>query len=177
MTTENSFIEFYHKLEHALPKSTADERMKWASIIIDRNYDLKELSKLLFENKQISTRFLWLLSDIGGIDSKVLFDELPYLFNLRDKINHLETKASFANYWLLVGVPIQNEAEAITLLFEWLQSNEVNVHTKSRSLFVLFNLTKKYPELKNELKLCLEDQLDKNTPDFNKRANKILVEL
>ena len=45
---------------------------------------------------------------------------------------------------------------------------------KSRALFVLTKLVKKYPELKNELKLCLEDQMDKNTDSFRKRAMKEL---
>ena len=35
----------------------------------------------------------------------------------------------------------------------------------------------KYPELKNELKLCLEDQIDRHTNDFKKRATKIVMKI
>ena len=71
----------------------------------------------------------------------------------------------------------QNEARAIDLLFSWLQSANTNVTTKSRALLVLFRLTKKYPELRNELKICIEEQMDRYTVDFAKRAKKILNEL
>jgi hypothetical protein len=42
---------------------------------------------------------------------------------------------------------------------------------------VLFKLTKKYPEIKNELILCINDQMDKYSIDFKIRSTKILNEL
>ena len=60
---------------------------------------------------------------------------------------------------------------------KWLLATDTNVSIKSRSLSVLFRLTKKYPELKNELKLSLEDQMDKHSREFKKKAVKILAEL
>ena len=168
---------FYKELENSLPKSTSDDRKIWASTIIREDLDIKYLSKLVLCKEEVASRFLWLLSEIGEIDSSKLFKELPFLLDLNDKIKHVDTEASFANYWLISGVPIENEAKAIDLMFTWIQSADVNVTAKSRSLFVLFNLTKKYPELKNELKICLEDQMDKNTKDFSKRVKKILNKL
>ena len=42
-------------------------------------------------------------------------------------------------------------------------------------IFILLNLAKKLPELKNELKLCLEDQMDKYSKDFRKRSGRIIL--
>jgi hypothetical protein len=172
---ENS--KFYNELKVSLSHSTADERNAWASTLIKNKIDLKEMSNLLMCDKKIASRFSWMLSDIGTLEPSTLLTELPFLFKLSDEITHINFKISFATYWKLCGIPVENESEAINLLFGWLQSGNINVTTKSRALFALYNLTKKYPELKNELKICLEDQLDKNTKDFNKRAQKVINKL
>ena len=170
-------LELYNELKLSLPTSSAEERKVWASIIIEEEIEIKDLSNLLFCEKKIASRFSWLLSGIGALDSNKLLNELPFLYSISDQITNINFKHSFATYWSLCGVPSQNEAEAIDLLLGWIQSSKINVTTKSRSLFAFYNLTKKYPDLHNELKHCLEDQLDKNTTEFKKRALKILDKL
>lgn len=168
--------EFYKELEFSLATSTGEKRKIWAATIIEKDIDIKDLSKLLECERKIAIRFLWLLSDIGILNPNKLFAELPFLFELCENLNPIY-KTSFASFWLYVGVPFENEGKAIDLLFHFLLSNDTNVTIKSRALLVLFKLTKKYPELKNELKLCLKDQMGKYTTDFEKRVTKILIEL
>jgi len=100
--------------------------------------------------------------------------ELPYLMNFCSAVNQ-DYKTYFASYWLYVGVPFENEGEAIDLLFQFIVSPKTNITTKSRAVLVLFNLTKKYPELKNEFRYSLKDQLNKYSKDFDKRITKILM--
>jgi len=169
--------ELYNELKENLQKSTHEQRKAWALIISEKQFSLKPFSKLLECKPAVPSRFLWLLSDVGNCDSKLLYNFLPYLLELRKDLGHIKTEASFANLWLIAGVPEENEAQAIDLLFNWLQSSDTNVTTKSRSLFVLFNLANKYPDLKQELKLSLIDQMDKYSSSFQKRASKILHQL
>jgi hypothetical protein len=168
--------KFYKELEFSLATSTEKKRKIWAGTIIEKDIDIKDLSKLLKGEQKIAIRFLWLLSDIGILNPNKLLAELPFLFDLCEHLNPIY-KISFASFWMYVGVPSENEGKAIDLLFHFLLSNDTNVTTKSRSLLVLFKLTKKYPELKSELKLCLKDQIGKHTNNFEKRATKILIEL
>ncbi len=168
--------DFYQELESDLPKSTEEQRQIWARIIVEQDLDLRELSKLVFLNKKVATRFLWMLSGVGMIRPQKLFHALPFLFKLFDELDPAY-KTAFANYWRIAGVPPEDEGKAIDLLFEWLLSAQITVTIKSRAIFVLFELTKKYPELKNEFKLCLIDQMDKYSKDFKKRAGKILLEM
>jgi len=170
-------IEFYNNLETSLPTSTVDIRSKWVSEIIEKKIDIKDLSKLLWSDKRVSTRFLWLLSEIGIMSPNILHKELPFLLQLSDEIKQIDFKKSFASFWLISGVALKNESRAIDLLFNWIQSFSTDITTKSRALMVLFKLTKKYPELKNELKICLEDQIIKNQDSFTKRAKKIIDKL
>jgi len=176
MNVKLSNTEFYKELESFLPTSTVEKRKMWATTIIEKDIDIKDLSELLKCEHKIASRFLWLLSEIGGLNPNKLFIELPFLFELCD---HLDPnyKKSFATFWLIAGVPSENESATIELLFQWILSKDTNVTIKSRSILVLFNLTKKYPELKNELKLCLKDQMDKHSNDFKKRVRNILVGL
>ncbi len=176
MNTNFSKTKFYNELESSLPASTAEKRIIWATTIIERDIDIKYLSKLLRGEQKIAIRFLWLLSEVGALNPNRLLIELPFLLDLCDQLNPIY-KTSFANFWLIAGVPSENEGQATDLLFQWLLSADTNVTIKSRSLRVLFKLTKKYPELKNELKLCLNDQMDKHSHDFKKRAGKILSEM
>lgn len=177
MMNRLSISAFQTELKSSLPKSTAREKHIWAAIIIERGFEIKTLSALLLCEKEVALPFSWLLSDIGILSPDTLLKDLPYLFELSDKVRHFNFKLSFASYWRLCGVPPENEAEAIDLLFEWLRSPGVNVTTKSRASFVLLNLTKKYPELKDELKISLQEQMEHQTKDFRKRAEKIIAEL
>ncbi len=171
-----STAKFYRELEASLPASNGEQRKRWATTIIEKNIEIKNLSKLLKGGQKIATRFLWLLSDIGILSPDRLLSALPFLFEVCEHLNP-DYKTSFASFWLYAGIPPENEGRAIDLLFHWLLSPDTNVTIKSRSLWVLFKLTKKYPELKNELKLCLKDQMDKYSKDFKKRATKILMEI
>ena len=165
---------FLKELKSLLPKSSFEQRKMWATFIIEKNIDLKELTELLNCEKKIATKFLWMLSDIGILSPNKLLTELPYLLNLCNTVNQ-DYKTSFASFWLYVGVPSENEGEAIDLLFQFLVSPKTNITVKSRSILVLFNLTKKHPELKNELRYSLKDQLNKHSKDFDKRVAKILM--
>ena len=143
---------FYKELESSLATSTEDQRKIWATTIIEQGISIKELSKLLECEPKVATRFLWLIARIGMSNPNKLFIELPFLLKFCNKVNPIYI-TSFANLWLIAGIPEVNEGEAIDLSFNWLLSADTNVTIKSRSIFVLFNLTKKYPELKNELKI------------------------
>ncbi len=176
MTTNFLTSKFYKELESSLPSSTEVERRIWANTIIEKDIDLKHLSNLLKGEPKIASRYLWLLSDIGIFNPNKLFTALPYLFDLCNQLDPIY-KRSFASFWLYAGVPIENEGAAVELLFQLLISTETNVTIKARAMLVLFKLTEKYPELKNELKLCLKDQMDKYSVSFKKRVIKVLNKL
>lgn len=177
MSSSFSNTDFYRDLESGLAQSTEEQRRAWARTIVEQDIDLKQLSGILHAEKKAATRFLWMLSGIGIEKPAKLLEVLPFLLKTMEEINNPVYLTSFANYWLIAGIPFENEGKAIDLSFEWLLSADINVTIKSRAVFVLFNLTKKYPEIKNELRLCLLDQMDKYSKDFHKRAVKILKEL
>lgn len=177
MNPQSKSSLFLDELKTSLPDSSAQQRKDWATIIVKEDFNLQNLSDILFSDYKIASRFLWLLTDIAELDSQKLSNDLIFLFERCSELDHIKIEASFANYWLICGVPVEKEAEYIDYLFKWLHSTESNITTKSRSLFVLFELTNKYPDMRNELKLAIHEQLDRNSNDFKKRATKILAAL
>lgn len=168
---------FYDHLLQHLAASTGADRKRWGEQIAAEEIDVRELIPLLFANKKTAYRFSWLLSDIGVANPQKLFGVLPYAFAQRDKTEIPGFEQQFAKYWRIAGIPEEDKGTAIDLLFNWLTYPKTTVHIKSVSLEVLYTLTQEYPELKNELKLCIEDELERNTPAFKKQAKKILVKL
>lgn len=176
MKTPFSVTEFYEELKSSLPASNMEIRKVWVLTILEQDVDLKDLSGLLLCDRKVATRFLWFLTEVGMADPKRLFSELPFLWEFCNQLNPAY-KQSFVSFWRIAGIPPENEGEVIEYSFQWLQSTDTNVTIKSRAALLLLKLTKKYPELKNELKLCLEDQMKKYSRDFEKRVAKVLQEL
>jgi hypothetical protein len=176
MSMDVNFKMFYQELATFLPKSNGKQRVKWATKIIEEDINLRELAALLLSEPKVATRFLWLMSDIALLAPNKFIEQLSSIFELIES-HHPSYTTAFASFWSYVGVPINDEAKAIHLLFQWLLSPKVNVTLKSRAMIALFKLSQKYPELKNELKLCLEDQLGKYSKDFDNRVGKILLQL
>lgn len=173
MAAKVTYSEFYNELKTSLPTSNLEQRKIWINRIVDEDIQLQELSDLLKCEPKIATRFLWFISEIGLINPTQLLKELPYLLEFSNQINPTY-KPSLASYWRIAGVPVENEGQAIDLLFQWILSTEVNITLKSRAILVLFKLSKKYPEIKNELIVCLNDQMNKYSKDFRKRTMKVL---
>lgn len=169
-----SVAEFIAHLSQVLPFSTGKQRRQWAQEIIENSYSLKKLVVLLNKDARTANHFLWLLSDVGVLNKHYLQNFLPWM------LTHLKTlpenyRVAMASYWYLVGVPEENEGEAIDNLFQWLLSNKVNSSIKSRAIWVLVQLSKKHPEIIPEFLLCLESSVDSHTADFQKRVRKTIA--
>lgn len=163
----------YHILQSSLPTATGPQLKALAKEILQNNTDLRTLFPLLQADKKTAHHFLWLISDIGLLDKTYLHGYLPELLQFMKTCNQTY-QASMSNWWRIAGVPEENEGEAIDLLFQWVLSNEVTPTIKMRAFEVLVRLCKKYPDIKQELKICLEEQRGRYTVDFGKRVGKML---
>ena len=61
--------------------------------------------------------------------------------------------------------------------FSFIESNTTAVAIRAFSFTTLYNLSKLYPEIENELKLVIEERWNNETAAFKSRAKKILKEL
>lgn len=167
----------FNDLKLNLPKSNAHQRKTWAKKIVDNEINLIELNSLLKQDYEISSRYSWLLSDIGEYNKSYLKESLTSLFEIKNEISSIDIDDRFIKYWRIVDIPKHQEGYALNMLFEKLISIDSNASIKCYAMELLFQLSSKYADIKNELKLSIQDQLGKNTKSFDKKALKILNEL
>jgi hypothetical protein len=76
-----------------------------------------------------------------------------------------------------VEIPEDYHGQVMNSCFDFILKRETAIAIKAFSLHVLFNLTKLYPEIKNELKLVISENMEFETAAFQSRGSKILAKL
>jgi hypothetical protein len=76
-----------------------------------------------------------------------------------------------------VKIPENLHGILANICFQYLQNPSEAIAIKVFSMTIIHNLTKEYPELKEELKFILEEQLPFQSAGFRSRAGKILKDL
>jgi hypothetical protein len=150
---------------------------KWARFIAENDIELNDLLGLLDEDRFTILRFLWLTGGLVEFDPERVAPAVPYFFAKRFEVKVPNYDRSLAKFCWLAGIPEEIEGEITNALFQWILDPKVSTSTKSFAVLALFNQTQKYPDLKNELRMVIEDQLDKNGSSFEKRAGKVLAKL
>lgn len=169
--------EFKSLLIEQLPTSSGDQRKEFAKHIIEQTIPLNKLKDCLWKEPKLSSRFLWLLSDIGNENPAYLHSFLPQLIAEKDKIVYPKYPSSLAYQFIIAGVPISIEGEVLDLVFTWLSDSKTAVTTKSRALKVAQNLMIQYPEIKGELRVVLENIKHNKSDNFSNKIQQVLNEL
>ena len=76
-----------------------------------------------------------------------------------------------------ISIPEAFHGEVMDTCFSFVESPQTPIAIKAFALTTLFNLSKIYPEIKQELILIIENQIDNGSPAFKSRAKKILQQL
>ena len=137
---------------------------------------ITELIQLFQGNNQhISNYAGWIISYIGEKKPELLHKYSPVVIQkLGDKEPAQALIRNIFRTLQFVEIPEKLEGFVLTKGFEFLNNNNSSIAIKVFSMSVLYNLSKKYTEIQNELKLSLENQLGHASAGFKCRANKIL---
>ena len=74
-------------------------------------------------------------------------------------------------------IPKYLQGRCANLCFERLLDRKEAIAVKVFAMTVLFNISKEYTELQQELRVVLEDQLEQGSAGFRNRAGKILAQI
>ena len=166
------------ELGNSLLQDNSDKnRRNWAEKIVNEKIPILNLVDLLDAEKLIATRFSWMVGDVCELEPKVVFPAIHLFWSKRHEVDITNFNRSLAKMFCLCGIPKEIEGEAVSEMFEWLTDPDAIVSTKNYSLLALGNLSGKYPELGQELRAVIEDQLPKNSVAFEKCARKVLKQL
>lgn len=134
----------------------------------------------LFQKKEqhLSVYAGWIISYLGENNPQLIKNHLSVIIQkLDDEENNSALIRNIFRTLQFVEIPHQYEGFVLTKGFDFLNNNNSPIAVKVFAMTVIFNLSKKYPEITNELKLSLENQFEHASAGFKSRASKILKEL
>lgn len=98
----------------------------------------------------------------------------PLLARLREELVPDSVKRNTIRILQFIQIPEAFEEEVMNLCFGYLLSSKEAVAIRVFSMTVLCNLSEKYPEIRNELRILIEDELPFEKAAFVSRGKKIL---
>ncbi len=163
------------EIEGAISKSVVQ---KIADFVGTDHEKFRALMTLFFAGPyRITQRAAWVLVHCADKDPALVNPYLPHMIKVLKKNPTDAVKRNVLRTWQFIDVPDKLMGEVSELCFQYLENRMEPVAVKVFSMSVLLNITRKIPELKNELKLVIEDQLPFGSPGFRARANKVLAAL
>lgn len=76
-----------------------------------------------------------------------------------------------------IDIPEKFHGEVMNTCFGFIENPTTPIAIKAYSLTILFNLSRQYPEIRQELRLVIEENFDNETAAFKSRGKKILKKL
>ncbi len=106
---------------------------------------------------------------------------LPHLKKLLDFLSkpgiHDSVKRNTIRLLQFIAIPKRNYGQVTAICFEYLQSKNEPIAVKVFSMTVLSKIMKDEPDLRNELKLIIEDQMPYGSAGFISRGKKVLKQI
>jgi hypothetical protein len=139
----------------------------------------KELMKCFLTSEyRLAQRAAWSISWAARKNPELI---MPYMKELVAQLNKTDVHDAVIrnSIRVLEEIEIPEELHGVVMnaCFNFIENPSTPVAIKAFSLTTLFNLSKYYPETKNELKLIIEERWDNETPAFKSRGKKILQQL
>lgn len=137
-----------------------------------------ELMNLFLGNIEvISQRAAWAVSYCAEGHPELVS---PYLERMLDNLNqrvHDAVKRNTIRTFQDIDIPEKLQGKAADICFRFLYSNDETIAVKVFSMTVLHNLSKEHPDLRNELRMAIEEQMPYASAGFKSRGKKILKAL
>jgi hypothetical protein len=154
-------------------KSQTNKVVKWVGNSQQRFDELFNL--FLKDEHRVTQRAAWPLSYAVRSHPELINKHLGKLIrNLRKEGLHDAIKRNSVRILEHIEIPKRYHGEVMDICFSYIQSPTEAVAIKAFSLTVLGNLLPLYPEIKNELKLIVEERWEDETAAFRVRARKTL---
>jgi len=160
-----------------LQEHSKAQAQRIAAYIGSDSVRFKILMSLFFNAEyRVTQRAAWVLRFCAEYHPTLV---LPYLSEL---ISNLErpipdaVKRNTVRLLQNINIPPEFQGQLADICFNYLTGSEP-VAVKAFAMTILANLTKTEPDLANELKIILQNQLPHASPAFSVRARKILREL
>jgi hypothetical protein len=150
---------------------------KWIGTNADRFNQLLQL--FLRDEYRVVQRSAWVVRLVAEKHPALLAPHLPAIAgSIEAEDAPVAVKRNVLGVLQNISIPETLHGPVMNSCFRFLEDPLETVAVKSFSMTVLANLAKDYPEIKNEIRLLVEDQLENNpTPGIRSKARKVLKEI
>jgi hypothetical protein len=135
----------------------------------------KQVIDIIYNAKApLPQRASWLLAVVSRKNPELIKQYVPQFINSLESFKIDGIKRNILSALCTQEIPKRSRGKMVDICFGFILSPSETVAVKVLSLEILSKFIIEYPELKNELKLAIEDQLPKTTIAFQSKGNKIL---
>lgn len=127
---------------------------------------------------RVTQRAAWPMSICAERNPHLILPSLKKLLDFLSKPGiHDSVKRNTIRLLQFIDIPKRNYGQVAGLCFEYLQSKNEPIAVKVFSMTVLSKIMKDEPDLKNELKMIIEDQMPYGSAGFVSRGKKVLKDI
>lgn len=159
--------------EHSRPNTDLIARKIGKSAV-----EFKKIIDIIYKEKApLPQRASWLLNVVNDKHPELL---QPYLSKFIDTIEQFQVdgvKRNMACVLARQNIPEKLQGKAVDVCFRLMLSPHETVVVKTEAMQTIANIAAHFPELINELKTAIDDQLPRTTAAFHSRARHILKRL
>jgi hypothetical protein len=122
-------------------------------------------------------RSAWVFEEACILNSELLIKYKDRIAQLFPTLDHVPLRRMLGNILSKTEIPEDYESEILDASLTWLQDPEMPAAVRVHCMTIVFNLSKKYPELQQELKEILHYWYETGSAGFRNRAGKILKKI
>jgi hypothetical protein len=149
-----------------------------ASYIGDDQEKFDELIELMLNaGKPLKQRAAWAMSIITDKKPRLLMPHETRLIEAFDNFGHTALHRSVLRYFASVEISEKKMGRLLDLCYKYLLDNKMPPAVKVHAMQIIYNISEKEPDLKEELKLTLESIIDEGVPAIKSRGGQILKKL
>lgn len=127
---------------------------------------------------RVTQRGAWIVRHCAELHPSLI---KPYINKMIDRMlepgMHVAVKRNIVGILQDVEIPKRLVGKIATICFDLLASQQEPIAVKCFSMTVLANIAQQEPELRNEIRLLIEQQMPWGTAGFRSRGKRILREL
>lgn len=164
--------------QEILKEQSKSQAIKIAHYIGNKQERFDALMNIFFSGPYLPTqRAAWILSHCVDDHPHLLYPYVPALIDNLQNDPPVAVKRNTVRVLQHMEIPEEKMGILAEQCFNFLNSAKEAIAVKVFSMTILGNIAKKFPELKQELILTIENQMPFGSAGFRNRGMKVLKEL